>query len=180
MRLVLTGRNLEISPTLRQLIERKLTKLERVLNDSVVSTQVVLALEKYRHITEITLHARGDHTLHGMGDAANWPLSSKMAVEKIAQQAHKLKDKWETRKRRGTSAKTLPPVPAAADAAQAPMPRIVRASRYLVKPMSVEDAALKVQTGREAFLVFRNASTDTINILYRRKDGNLGLIEPDV
>ena len=54
----------------------------------------------------------------------------------------------------------------------------MRASRYAVKPMTVEDAALEVTTGSDTFLVFRNAGTDSINIVYRRKDGRLGLIEP--
>jgi putative sigma-54 modulation protein len=56
---------------------------------------------------------------------------------------------------------------------------VVRAKRYAVKPMSVEDAALRVDGGDDTFLVFRNAETDAVSILYRRKDGNLGLIEPD-
>jgi putative sigma-54 modulation protein len=179
MRLVLTGRNVEITPTLRGLIERRLTKLERMLNDAVVSAQVVLALEKYRHITEITVHARGDHVLHGIGDAADWPLSLRAAVEKVGQQAHRLKSKWSARKKRPASRRSAAggereprPEPPASG------PRIIRAARYPVKPMTIEDAALAVETGREAFLVFRDAATDEVTILYRRKDGNLGLIEP--
>jgi putative sigma-54 modulation protein len=57
--------------------------------------------------------------------------------------------------------------------------RIIRARRYAVKPMSVDEAALEVGGGDAAFLVFRNAATDTINVLFRRPDGNLGLIEPE-
>ena len=60
-----------------------------------------------------------------------------------------------------------------------PAPRIIRATRYAVKPMSIEDAALRLDGAGETFVVFRNAETDVVNILYRRKDGNLGLIEPD-
>jgi putative sigma-54 modulation protein len=176
MRLVLTGRNLEITPALRQLVERRLQKLQRMLNDSVVSTQVVLTLEKYRHVSEITLHARGDHMLHGVGNATTWELSLKRGIDKISQQAHTLKDKWRSRKRRATPGKALP---AAADRAQPGRQRVVRASRYPVKPMSVEDAALKVEASGDAFVVFRNAVTDSINIVYRRKDGHFGLIEPD-
>jgi putative sigma-54 modulation protein len=179
MRLVLKGRNLEITPALRQLLERRLQKLERLLNDSVVSTQVVLTLEKYRRITEITLHARGDHILHGIGDAASWPLSSRQAVEKISQQAHTLKDKWRSRKRRATPGKALAAGTAAPERSQSATPRVVRASRYPVKPMSIEDAALKVEASGDAFVVFRNALTESINILYRRKDGHLGLIDPE-
>ena len=71
-------------------------------------------------------------------------------------------------------------VPANGDAVNAgATARIVRARSYPVKPMSVEDAALQVNADRESFVVFRNADTDAISILYRRKDGNLGLIEPD-
>ncbi|MNC95164.1 putative sigma-54 modulation protein [compost metagenome] len=57
--------------------------------------------------------------------------------------------------------------------------RIIRARRYEVKPMSVDEAAMEVADGSDAFLVFRNAATDTINVLFRRPDGNLGLIEPE-
>ena len=57
-------------------------------------------------------------------------------------------------------------------------PRVIRASRYAVKPMSVDDAAMRIDSGDEAFLVFRNSEDDSIAILYRRKDGNLGLIQP--
>jgi putative sigma-54 modulation protein len=57
--------------------------------------------------------------------------------------------------------------------------RIVRATRYAIKPMSIEDAALRVETGPDVFVVFRNAETDAISIVHRRKDGSLGLIEPD-
>ncbi|MBI2833528.1 MAG: ribosome-associated translation inhibitor RaiA [Acidobacteria bacterium] len=180
MRFDLTGRNVEITPVLRQLIDRRLARLQRMLNDSAVSVQVVLTLEKYRHIAEITVHARGDHMLHGIGGASNWPLSLKDAVEKISQQAHKLKDKWAKRKRGAMRARVVPAVAAEAVAPDRDTRhRIVRASRYAVKPMTIEDAALRVDSGRDAFIVFRNSTTEAINILYRRKDGHLGLIEPE-
>jgi putative sigma-54 modulation protein len=72
-------------------------------------------------------------------------------------------------------------VPADGDAAEQETRavRIIRARRYEVKPMSVDEAALEVGDGQEAFIVFRNASTDTINVLFRRPDGHLGLIEPE-
>jgi putative sigma-54 modulation protein len=179
MRLELTGRNIEITPGLRQLINRKLSKLGRVLNDSMLSAQVVLTLEKYRHVAEVTVHARGDHMLRGIGNANAWQPALTEALDKISHQALKLKTKWEKRKRRAISARVLPAEAAAPEAPPAPTGRLVRASRYPVKPMSVEDAALKVESGKEAFLVFRNAATDTVNIVYRRKDGQLGLIEPE-
>jgi putative sigma-54 modulation protein len=173
MRLDITGRHVEVTPPLRQLIDRRLAKLSRVLNDSAISGTVILTREKYRHLSEIVIHARGDHILRGTGAANAWHLSIRQAAEKIEQQAQKLKSKWAERKRRGAGAREVPPPEEAA------IPRVVRATRYAVKPMSVEDAALRVDSGPDTFVVFRNAETDAVSILYRRKDGNLGLIEPE-
>jgi ribosome hibernation promoting factor len=189
MRLDITGRHLDITPPLRQLIERRLTRIERLLNDSVVSVKVILTLEKYRHRTEIIVHARGDHMLRGLGEGNAWPLSVRQAVEKLEQQAHKVKGKWSERKRSDTSRRVARAVrsegiarsdagPRAVDH-ETSAARVIRATRYPVKPMSIEDASLRLEGGTESFIVFRNAETDAVGILYRRKDGNIGLIEPD-
>jgi putative sigma-54 modulation protein len=176
MRLELTGWHVNINPTLRQLVNRRLAKLERLLNDSAISAQVILTREKYRHRTDIVIHARGDHTLRGMGEGESWQISVREAAAKIEQQAQTLKGKWAERKRRGAAVRT---VAAPAPPEQSRAPRIVRATRYAVKPMSVEDAALRVESSSDAFVVFRNADNGAVSILYRRTDGNYGLIEPD-
>jgi len=200
MRLDITGRHVDITPPLRQLIERRLARLERLLNDSLVSTKVILTLEKYRHRAEIILHARGDHTFRGLGEGNAWPISIRQAVEKLEQQAAKLKTKWTERKRSDSrrrvpralrATRTLGTVRgggiaaaqlARSDRAEAMdrgTPRVIRATRYAVKPMSIEDAVLRLDDTAETFLVFRNADSDAVSILFRRKDGNVGLIEPD-
>lgn len=180
MRLEITGRHVEVTAPLKQLIDRRLARLGRVLNDAAVSAQVVLTKEKYRHLTEIIIHARGDHTMRGTGEGNAWPVSMRQAAEKIEQQAHRLKGRWNGRKRGAAGHKAVP-APAAASGATEPEAarRILRATRYAVKPMSVEDAALRVESGPETFIVFRNADTDAVSIVYRRKDGNFGLIEPE-
>ena len=190
MRLELTGRHVTITPAVRKAVERRLARLARLLNDSIVSMQVVVTREKSRTHVDITLHARGDHFLHGEATGHDLPTALGAATEKIEHQAQKLKSKWTERKRQGVSAAKAgsaaprperarrvfgpPPTPAADEGI-----RIVRARRYEVKPMSVDEAALEVAEGRDAFLVFRNATTDTINVLFRRSDGHLGLIEPE-
>jgi putative sigma-54 modulation protein len=176
MRLDITGRHVTITATLRQLIERRLARLERLLNDNALSASVILAKEKYRHRAEIVIHARGDKRLRGMGEGTGWPLAMRQAAEKIEQQAQTMKGKWLERKRRGAGSRT---VEVAAEPEAPAAPRIIRATRYAVKPMSTEDAALRVESSAESFVVFRNADSDAISIIYRRKDGNLGLIEPD-
>jgi ribosome hibernation promoting factor len=179
MRVDITGRHVDITPPLRQLIDRSVGRIERLLNDRALSATIILTKEKYRHKTELVVHARGDHMLSGNGEGNGWTLSVRKAAAKIEQQARKLKSRWteEKRQRDGAGASAATAVGGAASTT--PRRPVVRAARYPVKPMSVEDAALRLEGGRETFVVFRNADTDTVGILYRRKDGNLALIEPD-
>jgi putative sigma-54 modulation protein len=183
MRLDITGRHVDVTPNLRQLITNSLKTLHRVLNDAMLSAQVIVTKEKYRHKVEMVIHARGDHMLSGLGEGNGWPIAIRQAAQKIEQQAKKLKGKWDDRRRKGAARRTPRALNAESGdgAAAAPLgsPRIVRATRYAVKPMSVEDAALRLDDAADTFLVFRNADDDALSILYRRKDGNLGLIEPD-
>jgi putative sigma-54 modulation protein len=199
MRLELTGRHITITANVRKLVTDRLAPTLRMLNDSAVSAQVVLTREKTRVHAEVTLHARGEHFLHGEATGRDVPAALGGAVDKVDRQAQRLKSKWSKRQRQGISAAkaaSAAPRPerggkgfssargmavAAARAAAEPrLLRIIRARRYEVKPMSVDEAALEVVDGDDSFLVFRNAATDTINVLFRRSDGNLGLIEPEV
>jgi putative sigma-54 modulation protein len=174
---------------MRKAVERRLARLSRLLNDSIVSMQVVVTREKARTHVDMTLHARGEHFLHGEATGRDLPTALAAASEKIEHQAQKLKSKWTEGKRQGVSAAragSAAPRPERARSDVGPVAgedgnaiRIVRARRYAVKPMSVDEAALEVAEGRDAFLVFRNARTDTINVLFRRSDGHLGLIEPE-
>ena len=190
MRLELTGRHVTITPAVRRLVEQRLAPMLRLLNDSAVSAQVVLRREKTRVHAEVTLHARGEHFLHGEATGRDVDAALSAAADKVDRQVRSLKSRWSKGKRQGVSAAkaaSATPRPeragrafaARATAAEQRAPRIVRARRYEVKPMSVDEAALEVVDGDDAFLVFRNAATDAINVLFRRPDGNLGLIEPE-
>src|SRR5262245_37612357 len=195
MRLELTARHFTITATLRKAVEQRLARALRPLNDSALSAQVVVTKEKSRFRAEMTLHARGVHFLHGEATGRDAQTALTASIDKIDRQIQRLKGKWTEGKRQGIS-------PAKA-ASAAPRPekgaaafgiglsarearedgggqiRIVRARRYAVKPMSVDEAAMEVADGRDAFLVFRNSATEKINVVFRRADGNLGLIEPE-
>ena len=174
MRLELTGRHLSITPAVRKIVSKELAATLRLLNDNAVSTQVVLTREKAQHRAEVTLHARGEHFLHGTGTGRGVAEAMNAAMDKIARQAEKMKGKWEARKRRKA------PRPAAEVQPEPTQDvRIIRARRYAVKPLSIDDAALEVGEGADAFLVFRNVANDAITVLFRRQDGHLGLIEPE-
>ena len=195
MRLELTGRHVRITPGIKRLVDEALDKRDRLLHERAVSLQVVLYLEKYRHRVEMTLHARGEHFFHGTGSGTGWEMAVNQALGKINQQARKLKGKWDDGKRRGISAaKAAAAAPrperggrgfgerrprSENEAVGVRTPRVVRVRSRAAKPMTVEDAAAELGEANDAVLVFRNSSTDTVNVLFRRPDGNLGLIEPE-
>jgi putative sigma-54 modulation protein len=181
MRLELTGRHVEITPELRTLVEKRLAKLDRLLAGGIVSVQAVLTLEKYRHESEFTVHTRGDHFLHGLGKTNAWESSLTGAIDKITQQLVKVKGKWQERKRRAAPTRGVPaePAPAPAGAPARKPRRVRRVAAYPLKPMTVNEAADTLEASTDAFLLFRNATTDAIGVIYRRKDGQLGLVEPE-
>lgn len=189
MKLTVTGRRVAVSDAAREAIVRKVRRLDRVLNDSAVSAQCVIAQERQQFVCELTVHARGDHTLHAVARHDRMPSAVLAAVEKVSQQAHRLSDRWKTRRRPGrqTRAAALGVEPQAGlldaqdrsfDAGQN-RPRVVRTRNRAVKPMSLDDALLTLSDGSQSFLVFRNADSDGVAILYRRPDGDFGLIEPE-
>ena len=181
MRLELTGRHLAITPGMRALVEERVDHTLRWLNDSALSAHVVLTRERARIRAEVTLHARRERFLHGQATGQSVELAINAAADKIDQQARKLKGKRDGRKRGPSAIKAAPEVSDAAVARPAARPRrrIIRARAYEVKPMSVEDAAVEIDDAADGFIVFRNSATEAVTVLYRRADGNLGLIEPD-
>ncbi|MFN2446147.1 MAG: ribosome hibernation-promoting factor, HPF/YfiA family [Vicinamibacterales bacterium] len=182
MRLELTGRHVNISPGLRSLVNQKLARVLRQVNDSGISAAVIVTKEKFNRVVEASLHARGERFLHAIARAETWELAVNQAVEKLEQQARKMKGKWHERKRRapGPKAAPAPPVEEPPAARTARKRRVLRATRYSVKPMTVEEASMELEEMDAPFLVFRDALTETVNVIYRRKDGQLGLIEPEV
>jgi ribosome hibernation promoting factor len=188
MRLELHGHHVDITPGLRRLIDAKLSKLDRLLNDRAVSAQAILTLEKHRHRADITLHARGEKFLHGVGDTGAWETSVGAAIAKISQQAKKIKTRLQDRKRRGRKVESMDGEPREASAvkpAAAPrvlrarMPRILRASRQTIKPMSTADAAREIDAGGDGLVIFRDVETGAISVLYRQRNGELTLVETE-
>jgi len=189
MRFELTGRHIKITPALRTIVESGLAHSLRKLNNSAVSAQLVLTKEKTRVVAEATLHAKGEHFLHAEAAGVDAKSAINAVLAKIDHQAQKLKSRWTKGKRQEVSTSKTASAAAKRAALVASAPgeaaggelavRIVRARRYEVKPMSVDEAAFEVSAARGSFLVFRDATTETINVLFRRPDGHLGLIEPE-
>jgi len=190
MRLELTGRHIAITPALRRLVDAKLARLDRILNDSAVSAQVVLVREKHVRRAEVTLHARGEKFLHAVGDAPSWQASMTQAVGRIGQQAQRVKGKWQERKRRSPRAgqavgfrpeepSSEPARPSRPSGQRPRMPRILRTSRQTLKALSIEDAAREVDAQGGGPVVFRDTETSEIAVLYRTGSGELTLVETE-
>lgn len=181
MRLELTGRHVDITDGVRRIVDSKLAKLERRLNDTAVSAQVVLTHEKTGRRADITLHARGERFLHGSGQGANVAAAMTEAVEKLTQQAQKLKGQRQERTRRAGKSRieeveTPAPAPVKAPrVTRARRPRVLSGSRQQITIMSIADASTLVDGGMSA-IVFRDAETGQIAVVYRAPGGDLALI----
>ena len=192
MRLELTGHQVDVTPVLRRLVERKLVKLDRLLADSAISAQVVLRREPRRHRADITLHARGEKFLHGAGEGDRWDPALVAAIDKIVQQAQRVKGKRQDRKRHGAresaalAAEVLEtivppeprPEPAVSTSRRALTAVIERAQ--VLRDLSVSEAARMARTAKsEGVVVFRDRETTLVTVLVRREDGELVLVRTD-
>jgi len=191
MRLELRGHHVDITPALRRLVGAKLAKIEQLLNDRAVSVKAILTIEKHRHRANITLHARGEKFLHGEAETDKWETSVSEAVEEIWRQAQKVKTKRHDLTRHGVKTGVVaaaenngrdtvaskPPRTRRAVRERVRMPPILRATRQAIKLMSAADAARQLDAGDDGIVVFRDAETESISVLYRRADGELALVE---
>lgn len=172
-----TGRHVEVSPGIRKHVEDHFKKLDHIFNGTEASTHVIITVEKNRHIGELVVFWR-DHTLTAKEVNADMYMALTRAMEKVEKQALKLKKKIIDRKQGAKRTSSVAPTPDGQLEATPGAPRIIPARRYSIKPMTAEEAALRLSSDPMQFVVFRDADTDRIGVLYKRKDGNLGLIEP--
>lgn len=182
MTIEFTGRKIVITPALKTFTEEKLQKLSRVL-DGIKEAHVILTVEKHRHSAEIVVYAK-HATMTGSETSDDLYASIGKVLEKLERQAKKLKDKYSWGKKRVKGMTTIRATRETADAEERPQtqdgPQVVRTRRYAVKPMTVDEAILEVQSSKSAFLVFRDARNQKVNVIYKRNDGNFGLIEPEL
>ena len=180
MRILISGKNLELSDYLRELAEKKVRKLERFF-PSDTEAHVTLSVEKNRHIVEITIPHQG-RLIRSEEISGDMYASIDAALDKLERQIRKHKSYLKRSLREDSFATAyLPEVPDETDSAatEDDAPRIVRIKRFQIKPMDEEEAILQMALLGHSFYVFENATTGRINVLYSRKDGNLGLIEPN-
>jgi putative sigma-54 modulation protein len=179
MKVEFTGRHVEISAAIKKHAKEQLEKIEKVFDfDKLGKAHVILDVNKHRHRAEIIFTWR-DHEMTAHAETNDMYTALGQAADRLERQALKLKGKKTTMKRHKASAATVAALPALAGSAPlASEPRIIRSRRYAIKPLTPEEAMMEVSQSIDQFLVFRDAETDHIAVIYKRKDGNFGLIEP--
>ena len=170
-----TFRHAEPQEAARDYAQERLDKLEKYFHRPL-EANVVITLDKHRYEVEVAIAADGT-TLNGKDSAADLLAALDLVADKMEIQAQRHRDRYKRRKGKEFE-------PPAAGAAETPAgtgsePQIIRSDRFQPKPLSVEDALILLRDNGDAFIVFRNASTELVNVLYRRLDGHFGLIEPD-
>jgi putative sigma-54 modulation protein len=177
-----TGRHVDVTPALRAHVEEHFRKVEHLFgNASTARAHVIIDVVKNRHIAEILLHWR-EHTLTAKDTNADMYQALTRCIDKIEKQAVRLKKKIIERRQDAVPMSALAPAPAAGagapETAERRPGRIIAARRYKVKPMTAEEAVMSLAEDGDQFVVFRDSDTDRLSVLYKRKDGNYGLIQP--
>jgi putative sigma-54 modulation protein len=182
MNIEFVGRHYDIDERTRQFTQDKLDKVMKFLEEPV-EIRVTLSEEKHRHIADLHVHHKLGILQAAEEAPAMWD-AVQSAVEKVEKQARRSRKKLTGKKRRaaknGDLAAAWPMDVLERDSVSAGSePRIVKSSHLEIKPMSLEEAALQLDSSKNDFLVFRDAANDRVSVLYKRRDANYGLIVPE-
>jgi putative sigma-54 modulation protein len=191
MNIEITGRNFEVTDAIRELIDKKLAKLNKYFDD-IIEVRCVLQVEKYRHICEIMIAGK-EHDTQSAQEADTMPDAINGTIDHLKIQAQKNRKKI-TDHHRGSKSRSVSDnwtvsvlEPGNLREAEghgggnghARRPRIIRTTDLPIRPMSIEHAALLLDDSRNEFIVFRDLDNERVSVLYKRRDDTLGLIAPE-
>jgi len=185
MPILFTGRKADLTPALREFAAEKLDKVARFLGGDP-DAHVILSREKHRHQAEIVARSRAG-TLTARADAGDVMDALRACLDRILAQARKRRARVAREPKRRAQRGSVREVGGRAGrafrgegvTADDERPLVVPMGRMSVKPMSVEEAVLEMQVSPEPFLVFRDADSQRIAVMFRRADGRFGLIQPE-
>ena len=183
MKFIISGKNIEVTPGLKSTIEQKLAKLERYFTPET-EIIVTLSVEKERQKIEVTIPVKGN-IIRSEQTSNDMYVSIDLVEEVIERQLRKYKNKLVARSQGHPTAAASPSnfkkefFESEEDSEEDGEIRIVRTKKFGIKPMFPEDACIQMELLGHNFFVFCNAETDEVNVVYKRKDGAFGLIEPE-
>ncbi|KGG81214.1 hypothetical protein Y919_01520 [Caloranaerobacter azorensis H53214] len=176
MKIIVSGKNMEVTNALRDIVEKKMEKLDKYFHKDV-EAHVTMNVEKNRQIIEVTIPFEGGII---RAEEANGDMYTSIdkVIDVLERQIRKHKTRLQKRNRSGGTIRFENIIPLEENENEEP--KIVRTKRFAIKPMDAEEAVLQMELLGHNFFVFRNAITDDVNVVYKRKDGNYGLIEPEI
>lgn len=174
MRVTIYGKNIDVTEGLKNTLEKKLSKFDKYFSPDIETT-ATLSTQRNKHILELTIQLNGT-ILRAEESTDDMYVSIDKAIDKIEGQLRKYKTKIEKKQKDHTTIRfdsLLSSQDGTANESQ-----IVRTKKFAIKPMSSEEASLQMDLLGHNFFVFLNSDSDEVNVVYKRKDGNYGLIEP--
>lgn len=175
MRYKISGKNIEVTPGLKDAVQEKIGKLERYFNQDTEAT-ITLSVEKGRQKIEVTIPVKG-HIIRAEQESSDMYVSIDLVEEIIERQLKKYKTKLIDKKQSALSFSEA----FLQEEMEAPDEeiKIMKVKRFGMKPMDPEEACIQMELLGHAFYVFLNADTDEVNVVYKRKNNTYGLIEPE-
>lgn len=177
MNISFTFKNFEPSDHLKGYAQKRFEKVSKFVSDSEADLQVNLLVDKFRHKADVILNADGVH-ISAYEESEDMYSTIDMVLDKLEAQLRKMREKMKHRSRQARGNKVQMNFLSYEDAVGESAPTIVGTDSYEPKPMSVDEAALQLNTLDNDFLVFLNAETEGVNVIYKRKNGDYGLIDP--
>ncbi|MCY7376484.1 MAG: ribosome-associated translation inhibitor RaiA [Pyrinomonadaceae bacterium] len=176
MKFEYTGRHMEVTPALRSHVEEHFNRLNHLFDGDNAKAHVIIEVEKGRHRSEIVVKWRRE-VLTANTKNSDMYQSLSQTIAKVEKQALKLKNKVIDKSHRAKKVGVIAPIEDEIQPAPRE-PRVINSNTYAVKPMTTDEAVLQLNDEENQFLVFRNAADECVSVIYKRKDGNFGLIAP--
>lgn len=171
MKLNIKGRNIELTDALRQYIEKRINKFEKFLAE-LSEAVVTISTEKFTHKIDVLLKVNG-HLIQAEGKTEDLYSAVDQVVEKLEKQILKYKEKVQNKNKKDSNKYNVAPAESSEIAK-----KIVKFKKFDLRPMAPDEAVDQMELLDKDFFIFLNSFTGDINVVYRRKDGNYGLIEP--
>jgi putative sigma-54 modulation protein len=177
MQISLTFRNTEPEEWLKEHVQKRLLKLKKYI-DKPSETKVILSVEKFRNVAEVNLSGKGIN-LNGKEEAKEMVVAVDNVIDKIERQLKKHKDKIRNRKENTSINEKVIMDELSSESYEEDedQPKIVEVIKTTLKPMSVDDAIMEIEDTKDRFVIYRDSSSERMNVIYRREDGNYILIE---
>ncbi len=189
MNVIITGRHTTLDDDIKSYAEKKILKAETFF-DHIIEAHVVLSAEKHRRIAEVTLNAK-NATFHATAETDDFYSAVDTVMEKVDSQIKKFKERIKDRKHRARV--EMPIELSEVETVEDPeteesdtenlgidsQPQIIKVKRFAPKPMTPQEAVMQLDVLDDEFMMFSNSQTNQVNVIYKRKDGSYGWIEPD-